>query len=100
LVDIANVNGLESIAVSNWDNGNGKSQLVRRGIHVVGDGKRVVKSGVNEFERPGVGIALLIGPLDGNLSSRRRGRRNFKDKCRGQTGDKSKGAEFAEHFGS
>jgi hypothetical protein len=82
----------------NWDNGNGKSQLVRRGIHVVGDGKRVVKSGVNEFERPGVAkinlsvqahrglkaavrIALLIGPLDGNLSSRRRGRRDFKDKC-------------------
>jgi len=44
----------EHMALPNWDNGNGKRQLIRRRIHVVGDGKRVVKSGVNEFERPGL----------------------------------------------
>lgn len=38
----------------NWDNGNGKSQRARSGIHVVEDSKRVVKSGVNEFESPGL----------------------------------------------
>jgi hypothetical protein len=38
----------------NWNNGERKSQLARRGIHVVGDGKRVVESGVNELKRPGL----------------------------------------------
>lgn len=100
------------MSLPNWDNGKGNSHWVRRGIHVVGDGERVVKNGVNEFERPGlakinlsvqtyrrgfkvdVRIVGFIGPTDGNHSTSRRVHRSLKDECWSQRGDESKGTKF------
>jgi hypothetical protein len=72
--------------------------LLRGRIYIVGDGEGVVEDGVEEFKRPGVRVACIGCPLDGDLSSRSRVGRCLEGQGGSEGGDNGgKQAQFVEH---